>query len=150
MPDHPQTSAAPSFAGAFRHKVEGKNRITIPAKWRFANAIEIFLMPKADRGCIAVLTRAKLDQVTAELTARLDPDERLEVLETIGSHLHQTTLDSGGRITIPEELCNDFKIAGEVFLVGALDRFNIWSVADYEATKTDPARRSAQLRKAGL
>ncbi|HYR57263.1 MAG TPA: hypothetical protein VEO95_01485 [Chthoniobacteraceae bacterium] len=151
MSDEKQSPATPSFAGEFRHKVEGRNRITIPARWRFEEEVEIFLLPKQARRCITVLTRAELEKVKSELRERLTPDERLDVLETIGSTIRQTTLDKGGRITIPDEFCKAFKIAREVVLVGALDRFNIWSIADYEANKpADPARRDAHMRKAGL
>jgi MraZ protein len=150
MADLKPSPATPSFAGEFRHKVEGKGRITIPAKWRFEEEVEIFLIPKSTKHCLSVLTRAELDKVKADLGDR-PAQERNEILETIGRTMRQATLDKGGRITIPEEFCQKFKIAGEVWLVGAVDRFNIWNLADYEADQAvEAARGQTNLQKAGL
>jgi MraZ protein len=150
MVNLPPSTPPPKFAGEFRHKVEGKGRITIPAKWRFAEEVEIFMVPKAAKRCITVMTREELDRMKEEIS-EMEAADRADVLDIFGRRLRQATLDKGGRITIPEDLCRQFGLAGEVVLSGAVDTFNIWNVADFEATTTaEQSREVALLRKLGL
>jgi len=140
----------PTFTGEFRHKVEGKGRITIPAKWRFEEEVEMFVIAKSAKRCLIVLTRAEVDRMKAEL-GELPADERADLLDIFGRNLRQVTLDKAGRITLPEDLCAQFKISGEVWLSGSVDTFSIWNVADFEANKAaEEARKAALMKKLGL
>ena len=140
----------PAFTGEFRHKVEGKGRITIPAKWRFEEEVEMFVIAKSAKRCLTVLPRTEVDRMKAELR-ELPADERADLLDIFGRNLRQVTLDKAGRITLPEDLCSQFKISGEVWLSGSVDTFSIWNVADFEANKAaEEARKSALLKKLGL
>lgn len=150
MSANTQSLATPRFTGEFRHKVEGKGRITIPAKWRFDEEVELFFVAKTLKHCISVMTRAEVDRLEAA-AEKLSPEERSEFLDDFGSSLRQATLDKAGRLSIPEDLVRDFKIAGEVWLSGSLVTFNIWNVADFETQKPQElARKSGVLRKLGI
>jgi division/cell wall cluster transcriptional repressor MraZ len=141
---------APTFAGEFRHKVEGKARITVPAKWRFEDEVEMFMIIRGEQRCISVLTREGVDKIIAELEAQ-SPEDRTELIDILGASLRQVTLDKGGRISIPEDLLKELNIAGEVMLAGAVKTFTIWNVADFEANKASAAlRKAALLRRIGL
>jgi MraZ protein len=141
---------SPAFTGEFRHKVEGKGRVTIPAKWRFEEEVEMFMIPKTAKRCITVLPRSEVERMKTELRA-MPPEERADLLDIFGRNLRQVTLDKGGRITIPEDLCTAFKISGEVWLSGSVDTFNIWNGADFEANKAEEeARKASVMRRLGL
>ena len=140
----------PAFTGEFRHKVEGKGRVTIPAKWRFEEEVEMFMIAKSAKRCITVLTRDEVERMKAEIRA-LPPEERSDLMDIFGRNLRQVTLDKGGRITIPEEFGTQLKISGEVMLSGSMDSFSIWNVDDFEANKVaEEARKTMLLRKLGL
>lgn len=140
----------PAFTGEFRHKVEGKGRVTIPSKWRFEEEVEMFMIAKSAKHCITVLTRAEVERMKAKLS-ELPADERADLLDIFGRNLRQVTLDKGGRITIPEEFCTQFKISGEVWLSGSVDSFSIWNVADFESNKSaEEARKATLMKKLGL
>lgn len=140
----------PTFTGEFRHKVEGKGRVTIPAKWRFEQEVEMFMFAKTGKRCITVLTRPEVERMKAELRA-MQPDERADMLDIFGRNLRQVTLDKGGRITIPEDFCTLFKIGSHVWLSGALDSFAIWNDAEFEANKeSEEARKAMLMKKLGL
>ncbi|MEA3211421.1 MAG: transcriptional regulator MraZ [Chthoniobacter sp.] len=150
MPNINLNSPAPAFTGEFRHKVEGRNRITIPAKWRFEEEVELFMIPKTLKKCISVMTRAEVERITAEADT-MEPEDRSNFLDTFGRHLRQATLDKAGRISIPDDLCKLFGIAGEVFLSGSLATFNIWNVADFEANEApEKARKESLMRRLGI
>jgi len=141
---------SPKFTGEFRHKVEGKARITIPAKWRFEEEVEMFMIIRGEQRCVSVLTRESVEATTAELE-ELPAEERTEMNDLLGNSLRQVTLDKGGRVSIPEEFLRELNIVGEVMLSGAVKSFTIWNVADFETNKASVApRKAALLRRLGL
>ena len=52
-----EDSQGPVFSGEFRHKIEWKNRITIPSAWRFGEEVELFMIRRTLENCIAVMPR---------------------------------------------------------------------------------------------
>ncbi len=145
-----QNAEPPAFTGEVRHKVEGKGRVTIPAKWRFEEEVEMFMIVKSAKRCITVLTRAEVERMKAEIRS-LPADERADLMDIFGRNLRQVTLDKGGRITIPEDFCLQLKISGEVWLSGSVDSFSIWNAADFETNKaSEEARKVHLMKKLGL
>ena len=147
-----QNSAAPKFTGEFCHKVEGKNRITIPSGWRFDEEVKLYLIPKSDRICISVMTLAEMERLEKEAD-KLEPMERSEFLAMLGGCVCEVTLDKGGRISLPEKFFPRLGLpdAREVWLAGATTTFNIWSVKEFEAKKAgDMDRENALKRRLGI
>ena len=135
-----QNSDAPAFTGEFRHRIEGKNRITIPAAWRFGEEVDLFMIRKTTAKCIAVMPRGEVERIKAkadDMSAR----ERTHFLHVFGRNLRQVTLDKGGRVSIPDDFCRRLEIEGEVMLSGSVETFNIWNVADFEAAHADEERQ---------
>jgi Uncharacterized protein conserved in bacteria len=128
-----QNSSAPVFTGEFPHRVEGKNRLTIPADWRFGEEVELFLTPRSNKRCIGVFTRAEVERLKGVATANMTPAERADFLDKFGRKMRRVVMDKGGRISLPEELRTAFKIDKDVMFSGAVDTFNIWNPADFQA-----------------
>jgi MraZ protein len=131
-----QNSPAPVFTGEFPHRVEGKNRLTIPADWRFGEDVELFLTPSKKKKCIAVFTRAEVERLKAVATESKTPIERANFLDKFGRQMRRVVMDKGGRISLPDELRTAFQIDKDVVFSGAVDTFNIWNPADFAAEKT--------------
>jgi len=131
-----ENSAAPVFMGEFRHALDGKNRLTIPAAWRFAEEVELFLIPSSTSPCLTVRPRADIDRIRAQ-AATLPGAQRAAILRWIGSLGHQVTLDKNGRLSLPEGFCRELKLAGEVTLSGALDTFEIWNSTAWDAARAN-------------
>jgi MraZ protein len=145
-----QNSDAPAFTGEFRHRIEGKNRITIPAAWRFEEAVDLFMIRKTVEKCISVMPRSEVERIKAK-TDGMPPEDRSHFLHFFGRNLRQVTLDKGGRISIPDEFCKRLGIEGEVMLSGSVETFNIWNVTDFEAAHPDDEdRRASVLRRHGI
>ena len=152
MPSIVQNSAAPRFTGEFCHKVEGRNRITIPSDWRFEEEVELFMIAKSLKSCISVMMKPELDRLEQKADA-LPPDERSDFLDMLGSSLKGVTVDKGGRISIPDEFHSQlgFPKHKEVWLTGAMHTFNIWSIPDFESFKAQDKLRKEELkRKLGI
>jgi MraZ protein len=132
MANNVQNSSAPVFMGEFCHAIDGKNRITIPSNWRFQEEAELFLIPSTTSRCLTVMTRLELDRIRAK-AANLAGPQRIAILRHIGSAGHQVSLDKAGRLSLPEEFCRQLKLSGDVTLSGAIETFEIWNTAEWNA-----------------
>jgi hypothetical protein len=61
----------PIFAGEFRHALDAKKRVTIPARWRSGEVDEFFAVPNPENGCLMVMPVAVAHEVAAR--AKSDP-----------------------------------------------------------------------------
>jgi MraZ protein len=152
MPAALQNSNAPRFTGEFCHKVEGRNRITIPSDWRFEEEVELFMIAKSLKTCISVMMKPELDRLVAKADA-FPPEDRSDFLDVFGSSLKRVIMDKGGRISIPEDFHHQlgFPQHKEVWLTGSMNTFNIWGIADFETFKAQDKLRKEELkRKLGI
>jgi len=140
MAENTQNNAAPVFMGEFCHAIDGKNRITIPSPWRFEEEVELFLIPSTSSNCLIVMPRKELDRIRAK-AADMSGPQRTAVLRRIGSQGRQATLDKHGRLSLPDEFCQQFKLTGNVTLCGALETIEIWNTAEWNAAA--PTTKSA-------
>lgn len=146
-----QSSDAPRFAANFCHKIEGKNRITIPSAWRYDKEVTMYMTSRATQRCVAVMPWSEVEKIAA--TASENPRERAEMLDTLGSDLTQVTLDKMGRISIPEEFFELLNLpkSREVWLSGSLHTFNIWSVEEFaKFQEVEQPRKEALKRRLGI
>jgi MraZ protein len=120
------------YNSLYRHGMDEKRRLQVPAKWRPekpGTELTLVLWPKAKEGpCLRVLPPAKMADLMRDIDAMPNSDASKVVLKRfIGSKSVQVTLDSVGRICLPEEMAKAAGIKAEAVLVGLLDRFEIWS-----------------------
>jgi MraZ protein len=141
----PNETVEPKYYNSlYRHGVDAKRRVQIPAKWRpAAPGVELTLVlwPKAKEGpCLKVLPPQEMAELMRDIDAMPNSDPSKVVLKRfIGSESVQVTLDKAGRICLPEEMTRVAGITSEAVLVGLLDRFEIWSPERYERVKASDA-----------
>ena len=128
------------YNSCYRHGVDEKRRVQIPAKWRpeeSGTELTVILWPKHQAGnCLRVLPPTEMAQLMADIDAMPAGDEKKVFLKRfIGSESVQVTLDKAGRICVPDEMARQADIKDEAVLVGLLDRFEIWNPARYEKVK---------------
>jgi MraZ protein len=132
------------YNSCYRHGVDEKRRVQIPAKWRpekDGTELTMILWPKHRAGnCLRILPPKEMAQLTADINAMSNGDPNKVVLKRfIGSESVQVTLDKSGRICLPDEMARGAGIKDEVILVGLLDRFEIWNADRYEKVKAADA-----------
>jgi MraZ protein len=131
-------SAAPTYYNStFKHGVDEKRRLQIPAKWRPEEEgveLTILVWPKHQAGtCLRVLPPEKMAKLAADIDAMPNSDPGKVILKRfVGSKSVQVTLDKAGRICLPDEMAVAAGIKDEAVLVGMIDRFEIWNPARYE------------------
>jgi MraZ protein len=132
------------YNSLYRHGVDAKRRIQIPAKWRPAKSgieLTLILWPKDKAGpCLRVLPPEEMAQLMSVIDAMPNGDPNKVVLKRfIGSESVQVALDKAGRICLPEEMAREAGITKQAMLVGLLDRFEIWNPQSYEKVKASDA-----------
>ena len=137
------------YNSCYRHGVDEKRRVQIPAKWRPEEdgvELTLILWPKHHAGnCLRVLPPAEMAQLMADIDAMPSGDEKKVFLKRfIGSESVQVTLDKAGRICLPDEMARKADIKDEAVLVGLLDRFEIWNPVRYEKVKAADAVLAAK------
>jgi MraZ protein len=123
----------------YRHGLDEKRRIQIPAKWRpledeFEFTLILWKKPK-EGPCLRVMPPKKMADMLAAIDALPNSDPNKTVLKrVIGTSSEQVALDKGGRICIPEEMARaaGIEIGSEAVLAGLMDRFEIWNPERYE------------------
>ena len=139
-----ETIQATYYNSLYRHGVDEKRRIQVPAKWRPARAgveFTLVLWPKSKEGpCLLVLPPVEMAELMRDLDAMPNTDPNKVVLKRfIGSESVQVALDKSGRICLPEEMAKAVDIKDEAILVGLLDRFEIWNPERYQKVKASDA-----------
>jgi MraZ protein len=123
--------------GTYSHALDEKGRVVLPAKFR-RDLEEGSVLTKGEDGCLELFPN---ETWAEEVKGILDEDRRrIEVRRRRRlrfGEAHPITPDKQGRIAIPQELRDFAGLAGEVTLVGVVDRVEIWEPA---AWLTEAAR----------
>ena len=132
------------YNSLYRHGVDEKRRIQIPAKWRPGKpGVEFTLVvwPKAKEGpCLRALPPKQMAALMQDIQLMQNSDPSKVVLKRIiGSESEQVVVDKSGRICLPEEMANAAGIKDQAVLVGLLDRFEIWNPERYEKVRASDA-----------
>jgi MraZ protein len=140
------------YNSCYRHGVDEKRRIQIPAKWRPEKEgaeLTMILWPKHQAGsCLRVLPPSEMAKMKADIDGMPNGDSNKVVLKRfIGSESVQVTLDKAGRICLPDEMARDAGIKHEAVLVGLLDRFEIWNPDRYKNVKAADAVLASEAFK---
>ena len=137
------------FVGTFRHSVDEKKRVAIPAKWRAAasGAREFYVLPYP-KNCLVVLPESAMEKMLERADdISIGEYERRDVLRLIAAKAHATPCDKQGRISLNEELLRLAGISGDAVLVGVLTKFEIWSPARLAEVEQNTAANFAEAAK---
>jgi len=121
----------PLFVGEFTHSLDPKKRLTIPAVWRAQVGAprSVFVMPDFFEKCLNVYPATnmahKLEKLRA--TASISDRKAMAFASRLGAASELVSWDSQGRIRIRDQLLNFAGIQGQIVMVGALDKFQLWS-----------------------
>jgi MraZ protein len=118
------------YAGEFRHFIDEKNRITIPARWRRDGAEEFIILPEANHQFLLVMSPEEFSRMigAVESDTNVSARDRRVFFRQLHARAQHGAADRQGRLVLPEELCKKITLKGEVALVGGRGRFEIWNL----------------------
>ncbi len=128
-----------SFKGSYRHSVDAKGRVNLPAKLRkyvSPEARDTFILTEGLDQCLVVYP---LDEwMHQEVKLRnLNNYNSLDrtLLRFMLENTEEVTLDAQSRIIIPPTFRAYARIQDEVQIVGTLDKIELWNPQVYEEYK---------------
>jgi MraZ protein len=121
------------FLGEFRHSIDNKDRLTVPARFRELMDEGAFILRGFDRNLMVYTTKA-FEAISSRLNhlSITDPLTRDLRRLTFGSAT-RLEIDKAGRILIPDFLCQKAGLScdHEAVLVGQGSYFEIWSTEEW-------------------
>jgi division/cell wall cluster transcriptional repressor MraZ len=143
------------FTGIHKGKLDEKNRVTIPAPWRFDGASEttFLAMFHPALGTIMVFPPQMVQRIREAATQVTvsDPD-KLNALRLLGENSVQVSCDKAGRITLNEHVIAQAALERDVVFSGSFTTFQIAAPVppkvDREAESTRTVLRA--LRELGI
>lgn len=122
------------LGGEYRHGLDAKNRVFIPAKLREELGQTFIVAKDLREKCLKVYSQAEWDRYLAPIK---NQERRLaeRVLRFLSASMTQVTPDSQGRILLPKDLVQYAEIARDVVVVGCYDYAEIWAEESYSKLK---------------
>lgn len=118
------------FVNTYRHYLDSKKRLTIPAVWREVVGVpgRLFVLQGVNDKCLCVYPARELIRRMERLrNLSIADDQGRQFARTLASRAELVPWDSQGRIRIRDDLLEYAGLVNEVVMVGAFDCFEIWS-----------------------
>ncbi len=121
------------FAGEYRHSVDDKGRVAIPARFR-AQLDEGAVITRWIDGCAAVFPRSGFEQLAAKVASLPIADTSARTFSRfLFASAFEVELDRQGRIVGPASVRGWAGLEADAVVVGARDHAEIWTPAKWDA-----------------
>jgi transcriptional regulator MraZ len=120
------------FTGEYRHSVDDKGRLAVPAKFRAQLGAGAVVSRWLD-ACLAIHTQDGWNDLSAKVAALpiTDPNAR-RFSRLIFAGAAEVELDRQGRILLPAYLREHVDLGSDAVVVGSRDHAEIWVPATWE------------------
>ncbi len=120
------------FLGTHTPRLDDKNRVILPAKFRDELSMGLVITKGQDR-CLVVWTEAGFATYAEQLRAGSQTSERVRAYtRVLFASAHDDVPDKQGRITIPPTLREYAGLTRDCVVVGADTRIEIWDAQAWE------------------
>jgi MraZ protein len=120
------------FLGSFQHQLDDKGRLSLPAQFRREATDQRFVLVQAYPPALGLYPEAEWLEVEGRMEQMMrDPAARMWVLSVL-SNAVEVVPDSQGRILIPAALRAAAELDGQVLLVGAINKVELWNPVKFE------------------
>jgi MraZ protein len=119
------------FRGRHYHTIDGKGRLSVPAKFRDElnrRGAETLVLTEGGQPCLWAYPLDEWEKVEQDWNSRteLTPEQRA-LMRMVISSAKECPVDRAGRTLVPPDLRQFAHLAQDVVIVGMLRRFEIWS-----------------------
>jgi MraZ protein len=141
------------FTGEYRHTVDGKGRIAVPARFRAQLDAGAFVSRWMD-ACLAIHTRSGWEELATKVAALPITDQASRLFQRfVFAGAAEVELDGQGRILVPAYLRESIDLATEAVVVGSRDHAEIWAPAawdTYRRALDDPQELARAFEGLGI
>lgn len=149
------------FLGTYEKQLDGKRRLLIPQEFRSADLGAqhgVFIFPSIEADCLEAGGDTLFSEYRAVIEGLPFGDPYRSALEaSVYGEQRSLTYDAGGRIVLPEGLCQEMGLDDTVVLYGVGDRFQVWNRERWAAHRVEQRRlanegraRYAEMRRSLL
>lgn len=133
------------FLGEYRHSIDSKGRLFIPARFR-EHANQRFFVNLGLDGCLAVFNEAGWSSQQEKINSMDTLKKNARDFKRIYfSKAAEAVCDRQGRINLPAPLLQEARLGREVVVVGVSDHFEIWETARWEEYQREVAPRYEEI-----
>jgi MraZ protein len=131
--------------GEFIHTIDEKNRISLPAKFRKEMGNDLVITPGLDH-CLFVFTKKEWSKISEKLSSfsMLSSDNRSFNRFMFGGAT-EVSVDTIGRILLPDFLKDRAGLKGKAALVGVDTRLEIWNEKVWASYKAKVEKQADAL-----
>jgi transcriptional regulator MraZ len=137
------------FTGEYRHTIDAKGRLAVPARFRSELAGESHVCRWID-GCLAIFPQDAWGHLAAQIggLARVGDARAREFARSVFASAFPVELDGQGRVLVPSNLRAMVGLESDAVVVGLNDHVELWSPerwTTYSAAMNEPDEFAARL-----
>lgn len=131
--------------GEYKHTLDEKKRISIPSKFRTELGKRIVITKGLDN-CLSLYSIKDWNKIAAQVGGLgfTQADAR-NLNRFLLASAHEVSIDSVGRILIPENLCSFANIKTKVVFAGIYNRVEIWDESAWEEFNAKISKSADQI-----
>jgi MraZ protein len=134
--------------GEYRHTLDEKRRIALPAKFRRALGKKIIITRGLD-SCLFVFSQTEWRSIVEKLEAlSMGQADSRAFARYFFAGASELDIDQLGRILIPSELSTHAKLDNKAVLIGVNDRCEIWSEGAWDTYKHSVEKEADRVAQA--
>ena len=141
------------FTGEYRHTVDDKGRIAVPAKFRVQLGAGAVVSRWLD-ACLAIHTQQGWEDLATKVAALPITDQASRRFQRfVFAGALEAELDRQGRVLVPSYLREEMGIATDALVIGVRDHGEIWAPdrwQSYRRAMDDPAKFAEAIRGLGI
>ncbi|MEA3187580.1 MAG: transcriptional regulator MraZ [Chthoniobacter sp.] len=141
------TSSAPIFSGEFRHSLDDKNRLTIPAQWR-SEIAAFYVIKNPKRACLTVMPPEVFGNIGAQAKENATAAQHRIFMTNFYAQSKNCAIDKQGRLLLRDDHCKAAGLENEIVLTGSLDRFELWTPASWQSYQDEHKRTFEDVAEA--
>ena len=141
------------FTGEYRHAIDAKGRVAVPARFRAELAAGAFVSRWID-SCLAIFPRPEWDKFASRVAELPFSDAGARVFSRfVFSGAFEFVLDAQGRLVLPPALREFAGLSDEVVVVGSREHIELWEPgkwASYSESMNDADALAARISDLGI
>ena len=118
------------FIGKYYYKLQANNRLSLPKDIRKNQ--KTWVVTRGLDGCLFVFKAETFEQELQQLAARsFTKKAHRDLIRIMSNEAKEVTVDSSGRVHLPEYLTQFAQLQESVVIVGSFNRIEIWDQEKY-------------------
>lgn len=133
------------FIGEFTHKIDGKGRMAVPAKFRDQLGTTAVITKGLD-SCLVIYPKHEWDLLAEKLAAMpLSKANTRAFARLMLAGAMEVDLDAQGRVMVPDYLKNYADLEGTAVVTGLYNRIEVWCEESWEKYRDAMEKESGEI-----